>query len=122
MPFIGEVLSWVGTGLILNLPGYLLGNEEMQKAHSHAGVARSIIDVKGAYYAGKKIVKYLTDDEDQSFAEYMREASKFSRTLAVGTGWMMNGLGYFSTLMAVITNPIDLGARIWRKATYESEE
>ena len=122
MPFIGEVLSWVGTGLILNLPGYLLGNEEMQKARSHAGVARSIVDMQGAWNAGKKIVKYLTDDKDQSFAEYTREASKFSRTLAVGTGWMMNGLGYFSTLMAVITNPIDLGARIWRNATYESEE
>lgn len=122
MPFIGEVLSWVGTGLILNLPGYLLENEEMQKASSHAGVARSIVDMKGAWNAGKKIAKYLTDDEDQSFAEYTREVSKFSRTLAVGTGWMMNGLGYFSTLMAVITNPVDLGARIWRSATYESEE
>ena len=85
-------------------------------------MARSIVDMQGAWNAGKKIVKYLTDDKDQSFAEYTREASKFSRTLAVGTGWMMNGLGYFSTLMAVITNPIDLGARIWRNATYESEE
>ncbi len=38
-----------------------------------------------------------------------------SRMLAIGTRWMGgNMFGYWSTAVAVLMNPIDFGARVWR--------
>lgn len=65
----------------------------------------------------------MTDDKEHTLAEYTRAASTVSRTLAIGTGWMGNMVGYWSTALAVLTNPVDFVVRVWRnlKQYYEEE-
>jgi hypothetical protein len=113
MPGIGEAVAALGTGLLKGV-GYAFDIEELQKARTHAGAARAILDVEGAGRAVSKVWEYLTDDEEHGFAEYSRELSKFSRTIAIGTGWLGNAFGYWSTVAAVLMNPVDLAARMYR--------
>ena len=100
--------------LVLNATGHALDVEELKKAKTHASVGRAMLDVQGFIKAWTKIYGYMTDDEEHSLAEYTRAASTISRTMAIGTGWMSNALGYWSTVAAVLMNPIDFGARVWR--------
>ncbi len=113
MPGIGEAVAALGTGFLKGV-GYAFDDEELQKARTHAGAARAIFDVEGAGRAVSRMWEYLTDDEEHGFSEYSRELSKFSRTLAIGTGWLGNAVGYWSTVVAVCLNPVDLAARMYR--------
>ena len=70
----------------------------------------------------KRIFGFLTDNDEHSLAEYTRAAGTVSRTLAIGTGWMGNMFGYWSTAVAVLMNPIDFGARVWRNMKHYAEE
>ena len=121
LPGVGELVEALGT-LVLNVAGLALGVEELKRARTHASVGRALIDVQGSWKAVNKVVEFLTDDEEHCLAEYTRAASTVSRTLAIGTGWLGNGLGYFSTLVAVLMNPVDFGARVWRNMERYAED
>ena len=113
IPGVGEMVEALGT-LVLNATGHALDVEELKKARTHASVGRAMLDAQGFIKAWTKIYGYMTDDEEHSLAEYTRAASTISRSMAIGTGWMSNALGYWSTVAAVLMNPIDFGARVWR--------
>lgn len=113
IPGVGEAVEALGT-LVLNVTGEALDIDELKKARTRASVGRAMLDVQGFVKAWTKIYGYMTDDEEHSLAEYTRAASTISRTMAIGTGWMGNALGYWSTVVAVLMNPIDFGARVWR--------
>ncbi len=113
IPGVGEMVEAAGT-FALNMTGEALGIDELKKAKTRASVGRALLDVQGFIKAWRKIYGYLTDDEAHSLAEYTRAASTISRTMAIGTGWMGNTVGYWSTVAAVLMNPIDFGARVWR--------
>lgn len=114
IPGVGEAVEALGTLLLLKVPGYVFDIDELKKAKTRASVGRAMLDVQGFIKAWTKIYGYMTDDEEHSLAEYTRAASTISRTMAIGTGWMGNALGYWSTVVAVLMNPIDFGARVWR--------
>ncbi len=114
IPGVGEAVEALGTLVLLNVPGHIFDIDELKKAKTHASVGRAMLDVQGFGKAWMKIYGYMTDDEEHSLAEYTRAASTISRTMAIGTGWMGNALGYWSTVAAVLLNPIDFGARVWR--------
>lgn len=114
IPGVGEAVEALGTLVLLNVPGHIFDIDEMKKAKTHASVGRAMLDAQGFIKAWTKIYGYMTDDEEHSLAEYTRAASTISRTMAIGTGWMGNALGYWSTVVAVLLNPLDFGARVWR--------
>ena len=114
MPAVGEAVEALGTLVLLNVPGYVFDIDELKKAKTHASVGRAMLDLQGFRKAVEKIHGFLTDDTEHSLAEYTRAASTISRTMAIGTGWMGNTVGYWSTVAAVLMNPIDFGARVWR--------
>ena len=95
--------------MLLQLGGEALDIEWMKKGKGRASVGRAFIDVYGAIKALENIYGFLTDDEEHGLAEYSRAARTVSRTLAIGTGWMGNAFGYWSTVVAIATNPIDFG-------------
>lgn len=113
IPGVGEMVEALGT-LAVNAAGHALDVEELKKAKTSASVGRAMLDFQGFYKAVEKIYGFLTDDTEHSLAEYTRAASTISRTMAIGTGWMGNTVGYWSTVAAVLMNPIDFGARVWR--------
>lgn len=122
LPGVGEALEALGT-LVLNVTGHALDIESLQKAKARASVGRALIDVGGTWRAMQKLYEFMTDDKEHTLAEYTRAASTVSRTLAIGTGWMGNMVGYWSTALAVLTNPVDFVARVYRnmKQYYEEE-
>ncbi len=122
LPGVGEALEALGT-LVLNVTGHALDIEALQKAKARASVGRALIDVGGTWRAMQKLYEFMTDDKEHTLAEYTRAASTVSRTLAIGTGWMGNMVGYWSTALAVLTNPVDFVARVYRnmKQYYEEE-
>lgn len=114
IPGVGEAVEALGTLVLLKVPGHIFDIDELKKAKTHASVGRAMLDAQGFIKAWMKIYGYMTDDEEHSLAEYTRAASTISRTMAIGTGWMGNAVGYWSTVAAVLMNPIDFGARVWR--------
>ena len=123
IPGMGELVEELGTLVFFTLPGHVFDIEELKKAKTSASVGRALIDVQGFVRAWGKIFGFLTDDEEHSLAEYTRAASTISRTTAIATGWMGNMVGFWSTAVAVLMNPIDFGARVYRnmKQYYEEE-
>lgn len=122
IPGMGELVEALGTLVFFYLPGHVFDIEELQKARTRASVGRALIDVQGFVRAWRKIYGFLTDDEEHSLAEYTRAASTISRTTAIATGWMGNMVGFWSTAVAVLMNPIDFGARVWRNLKHYAEE
>ena len=122
LPGVGELVEALGT-MLVNAAGHAWDIEAAKKAKTHASVGRALIDLQGSYKAVRKIIEFATDDEEHSLAEYTRAASTVSRTVAIGTGWMGTAFGYWSTVAAVVMNPIDFGARVWRNMQqYYAEE
>lgn len=123
LPGVGEALEALGTLVFFTLPGHVFDIEALKKAKTRASVGRALIDVGGTWRAMQKLYEFMTDDKEHTLAEYTRAASTVSRTLAVGTGWMGNMIGYWSTALAVLTNPVDFVARVYRnmKQYYEEE-
>ena len=121
VPGVGELVEAVGTG-ILNVVGHALDVEALKKARTSASIGRAMIDFRGSMRAVEKIWEFATDDKEHGLAEYTRAMSTVSRTLAIGTGWMGNAVGYWSTVGAVLMNPVDFGARIWRNMEEYYEE
>ncbi|MBR5887715.1 MAG: hypothetical protein IKZ07_05845 [Akkermansia sp.] len=114
IPGVGEAVEALGTLVLLKVPGHIFDIDVLKKAKTHASVGRAMLDAQGFIKAWMKIYGYMTDDEEHSLAEYTRAASTISRTMAIGTGWMGNAVGYWSTVVAVLLNPLDFGARVWR--------
>lgn len=123
LPGVGEALEALGTLVFFTLPGHVFDIEALKKAKTRASVGRALIDVGGTWRAMQKLYEFMTDDKEHTLAEYTRAASTVSRTLAIGTGWMGNMVGYWSTALAVLTNPVDFVARVYRnmKQYYEEE-
>ena len=113
LPFIGELLEAIGS-MVLNVAGEAFDVEELKKARMRASVGRALVDARGSWRAANKLYEMITDNKDHTLAEYTRAASTISRTMAIGTGWLGNAVGYWSTVVAVLMNPIDFGARVWR--------
>ncbi len=113
IPGVGEALE-AAVNALLNLTGEVTDIDWMKKMKTRASAGRALIDIQGSWKAMKRIYGFMTDNKEHSLAEYTRAAGTVSRTLAIGTGWMGNMVGYWSTAVAVLMNPIDFGARVWR--------
>ncbi len=113
IPGVGEMLEGLGT-VGLNVAGEALDVEWMKRARMRASVGRALIDVQGSRRAVRKLYEFMTDNKEHSLAEYTRAISTVSRTAAISTGWLGNSIGFWSTTVAVLMNPIDFGARVWR--------
>ena len=113
IPGVGELLEGVVNSL-LNLTGEVADIDWMRKMKTRASAGRALIDFSGSWKALQRVYGYMTDNDEHSLAEYTRAVGTVSRTLAIGTGWMGNMFGYWSTAVAVLMNPIDFGARVWR--------
>lgn len=113
IPGVGEALE-AAVNALLNLTGEVADIDWMKKMKTRASAGRALVDVQGSWKAMKRIYGFMTDNKEHSLAEYTRAAGTVSRTLAIGTGWMGNMVGYWSTAVAVLMNPIDFGARAWR--------
>ena len=113
IPGVGEALE-AAVNALLNLTGEVADIDWMKKVKTRASAGRALVDIQGSWKAMKRIFGFLTDNKEHSLAEYTRAAGTVSRTLAIGTGWMGNMFGYWSTTVAVLMNPIDFGARVWR--------
>lgn len=113
IPGVGEALE-AAVNALLNLTGEAADIEWMKKMKTHASAGRALIDFTGSAKALGRIWGYMTDNDEHSLAEYTRAAGTVSRTLSIGTGWMGNMVGYWSTAVAVLMNPVDFGARVWR--------
>ena len=113
IPGVGEALE-AAVNALLNLTGEVADIDWMKKMKTRASAGRALIDIQGSWKAMKRIYGFMTDNKEHSLAEYTRAAGTVSRTLAIGTGWMGNMVGYWSTAVAVLMNPIDFGARVWR--------
>ena len=122
IPGMGELVEELGTLVFFTLPGHVFDIEELKKAKTSASVGRALIDVGGTWRAMQKLYEFMTDDKEHTLAEYTRAASTISRTTAISTGWMGNMVGYWSTAVAVLMNPIDFGARVWRNMKHYAEE
>ena len=112
IPGVGEALE-AAVNALLNLTGEVADIDWMKKVKTRASAGRALIDIQGSWKAMKRIYGFMTDNKEHSLAEYTRAAGTVSRTLAIGTGWMGNMVGYWSTAVAVLMNPIDFGARVW---------
>lgn len=113
IPGVGEALE-AAVNALLNLTGEVADIDWMKKVKTRASAGRALIDFSGSWKAMKRIYGFMTDNKEHSLAEYTRAAGTVSRTLSIGTGWMGNMFGYWSTAVAVLMNPIDFGARVWR--------
>lgn len=113
IPGVGEALE-AAVNALLNLTGEVADIDWMKKMKTRASAGRALIDIQGSWKAMKRIYGFMTDNDEHNLAEYTRAAGTVSRTLAIGTGWMGNMFGYWSTATAVLMNPIDFGARVWR--------
>ena len=113
IPGVGEALE-AAVNALLNLTGEVADIDWMKKMKTRTSAGRALIDIQGSWKAMKRIYGFMTDNKEHSLAEYTRAAGTVSRTLAIGTGWMGNMFGYWSTTVAVLMNPIDFGARVWR--------
>ena len=113
IPGVGEMLEGLGT-VGLNVAGEALDVEWMKRARMRASVGRALIDVQGSWRAVRKLYEFMTDNKEHSLAEYTRAISTVSKTAAISTGWLGNSIGFWSTTVAVLMNPIDFGARVWR--------
>lgn len=112
IPGVGEALE-AAVNTLLNLTGEAADIDWMKKMKTRASAGRALVDIQGSWKAMKRIYGFMTDNKEHSLAEYTRAAGTVSRTLAIGTGWMGNMVGYWSTAVAVLMNPIDFGARVW---------
>ena len=121
IPGVGEALE-ASVNALLNLTGEVADIDWMKKMKTRASAGRALVDLQGSWKAMKRIFGFLTDNDEHSLAEYTRAAGTVSRTLAIGTGWMGNMFGYWSTAVAVLMNPIDFGARVWRNMKHYAEE
>ncbi len=121
IPGVGEMLEGLVNSL-LNMTGEAADIEWMKKMKTRASAGRALVDFQGSWKAMKRIYGFMTDNDEHSLAEYTRAAGTVSRTLAIGTGWMGNMVGYWSTVVAVLMNPIDFGARVWRNMRHYAEE
>lgn len=113
IPGVGEALE-ATVNALLNLTGEVADIDWMKKVKTRASAGRALVDIQGSAKALERVWGYMTDNKEHSLAEYTRAAGTVSRTLAIGTGWMGNMFGYWSTAVAVLMNPIDFGARVWR--------
>ena len=113
IPGVGEALE-AAVNALLNLTGEVADIDWMKKVKTRASAGRALVDIQGSAKALERVWGYMTDNKEHSLAEYTRAAGTVSRTLSIGTGWMGNMVGYWSTTVAVLMNPIDFGARVWR--------
>lgn len=113
IPGVGEALE-AAVNALLNLTGEVADIDWMKKVKTRASAGRALVDIQGSAKALERVWGYMTDNKEHSLAEYTRAVGTVSRTLAIGTGWMGNMFGYWSTAVAVLMNPIDFGARVWR--------
>ncbi len=113
IPGVGEALE-AAVNALLNLTGEVADIDWMKKVKTRASAGRALVDIQGSAKALERVWGYMTDNKEHSLAEYTRAVGTVSRTLSIGTGWMGNMVGYWSTALAVLMNPIDFGARVWR--------
>jgi hypothetical protein len=120
LPLIGEALEALTTGLLRTI-GEAADWDALKKARGRASVGKTIVDLGGTIRALTSLVDMLTDDKDHTLAEYTRAVSTVSRSTAIATGWLGNGISYWSSALAVLMNPIDFVARVWRNLKHYSE-
>lgn len=121
IPGVGEALE-AAVNALLNLTGEVADIDWMKKVKTRASAGRALVDIQGSAKALERVRGYMTDNKEHSLAEYTRAVGTVSRTLSIGTGWMGNMFGYWSTAVAVLMNPIDFGARVWRNMKHYAEE